>query len=384
ESATVELRIGLSAIAREDGAVTVTVSGGNDPNPDNDSVTYEFLLAPTVDLQTEAQVLPGQSRVANDEVFHPADRIEFSASVTNRESDTATNVKAEFFFNELERDYQVASPGIACGQGSKPASILCELGELPGGEERQFDVSFVAPSALAENSAGQSFGFSFIVNADERDSDNTNDDAAVSVYVASSIFDLESQAGAPAVLTVGTPAEVDVTLTNLGPDPAPLVEWRTRTVSAPPDELEFLSVSSNVGTCGIGFNNDISCSVDVLEAGQSMHVTIEFLANGEFEYALGTDSAAFGYEINADDNAPDVRLVAQAANEPQPATVTAPTPAPAPAPEVSSSSGSGATGSTAGGGGGALDWISMLALLGVTVIGRGRSRLWPERQDRDG
>lgn len=357
EGSSAEFEIEVHAAEIGSGDVTITVRGGNDPNPANDVIVHAITVPPAIDLESSLEVVPGQSLVDGDEVVYPETLIHLSASVENLSPDPATNATAEFRFDPLATDYQTSTPGGTCGPGLLPHWFVCDLGTLAGGERRAFDLSFRTSDSVPATGIGSSDYVTIKAEADEFDFVPQNDDETVAVLVVNSIYDVISDIVYPTSVEVGVPAAMVFSLENLGPDPMNSVSFQTtHFMTAEEAGLEF-SVTTNLGDCELNqYTSQLTCEYGTLGVGERIETTIAFVGSEAVTFQMLSGWGAVGYKIGGWSGAGAFDLVIVDSSPPAPP----PNPAPAPPPAPVSSRG--------GGGGGATGWLTLMLLALVSAL----------------
>lgn len=377
QGSTAEFEINAKAAEIGSGNVTVTVRGGNDPNPDNDVLVHAITVPPAVDLMSSIEVLPGQSEIADEDVVYAGTRASLSASVTNLSAEPAGNVTAEFRFNSQSSEYQLGTPGGTCGLGALSGWLVCELGTLSGGEQRAFDVSFKTRDDVGGLSGSTRESVKVSVASDEFDFDARNNAATASITVVDSIFELVPDVSYTSPVEVGTPGSIVYSIENLGPDAAKSVRLATtHRLTAAEAGLEF-SVTTSTGDCALNPNAGyLTCEYGTLDAGKRIETTVEFVGSKDATLRVLPGWGAVGYQVGGwrpttsfdlvvvEDDQPQPPPDPDPDPDPDPTPDPGPTPEPEPAPSPPGSGGSG--------GGGSMDWLTFTLLLLASAIGPGQ------------
>jgi hypothetical protein len=160
------------------------------------------------------------------------------------------------------------------------------------------------------------------------------------------------------------PAEIVVTITNLGPDSAADVVLEQRGGPVDIHGLIDVVIAPNVGGCMRAVSEmSFACAAPELRPGESFVVTIRGTAALIGQFGISSTARLASYDPNTDDNVVDaVYSVTGVSAQPPPAT------------DSGSGSGGGAQsrgggGAQSGGGGGAVGALC-LALLGLALAGR--------------
>jgi len=240
----------------------VTVSGTDDPNPENNA-TQTTLIVATVDVSV-TKTGPGSTTAATP--------VAYTITVANAGPDTATNVfLADVLppgttFVSLSHDSGTAPTFCATPTVGLNGPVTCNFATLTSGASSQFTLTIDSGSAPSiDNTA--------TVTTESFDTNLANNESIASTTVTQSA-DLSITKSGPAIVTSGADVTYAVTVTNAGPSDATSVSVS----DTPPAGLTFLSA---IQTSGPSFNcttgATINCTIALFPAGST--ATFDFAAH---------------------------------------------------------------------------------------------------------
>lgn len=326
----------------------VTVRAINDGNTANNVASHTFAARPLVDLLADFAPV-------GSEILKLGDEFDYRATVRNVGTVTITNASAEVWPWRRTLNVVTASSDVgACMPGSS-GTYSCPLGDLAPGDERSLvfglrAVDTLPPQALPpylEETLSIAVSADRVFNGPSPRTDQQH------FFIAESVADLHTTVSSPRVFQLNAPAELVVTVANLGRDPANDT-WFAYNFASAQQALAGAVVTSNVGTCTIldRLNLRFDCHVTSLPPGESLVVTIRATASALGEFAVLSSTSFRGLDSN--NSGGDSAVVY--------AVISPPSPPSPPAPDNGASGGSAPSNSSGGGGGGVIDtfWLALL------------------------
>lgn len=251
-----------------------TVSGGNDPNPENNA-SQTGLVVSNVDIAMTKTGPPSVNAGSN---------ASYTITITNNGPDTAIgptftdNLPAGTTFVSLTHDSGTAPTGCGTPPVGSNGTVTCNFTTLGSGSSSQF--TLVLNSASASSISNIVTG-----SSDSFDTNPSNNSATANTTVTQSA-DLSITKSGPGTVTAGTDVTYTVTVANNGPSIATSVSW-TDTL---PASLTFVSVNQTSGptfSCTGGATT--TCTIASLASGAS--ATFDLVAHVTASTTSGTSVA---------------------------------------------------------------------------------------------
>ncbi|MCH7626098.1 MAG: DUF11 domain-containing protein, partial [Chloroflexi bacterium] len=201
-------------------------------------------------------------------------QLTFTITVTNA---TSTPAKKVIVVDTLDPnvDFNNSSECELTVPPTDPVTLTCDLGTIPGGQNKIFDVTVDVPPDVAD---GTTLTNNVVVSSDgieQTPSDNEADETTQVVTEADLAVDI-SELDPPAI--AGEPLTYRVTVDNLGPSDSQDVEL-VNTFTLPAG----VSLAALPGGCSESVPDIVTCSLGTVDAGASAQV--------ELTLALGPDAA---------------------------------------------------------------------------------------------
>jgi uncharacterized repeat protein (TIGR01451 family) len=233
-----------------------------DPNLSNNSMSETTQVVEPTEADLSINI-PGSVQVyAGEPAFYPVE-------VRNAGPATATAISATL---ELPAGLSLGSPA-SCTDSDTGTICIVPFGSLPP------STGSVALLQLTASAAG-SYTVRARVSAEQADQNplNNSDSGLVEVRPAADLSVRVIESADPT--TPGRPLTYTVTVSNLGPSPAPTVtlvdEWSTTTTGG----VNLLSFTSTQGQCSLTTGQSIECALGELASGSSVDVVVRLQPRG--------------------------------------------------------------------------------------------------------
>jgi hypothetical protein len=132
-------------------------------------------------------------------------------------------------------------PASICTNPAFGTRFECQIGDLAGGDERNFRLSFRTGAFVNDTISLATETVRMTITADQHDPYLENNQAKIGVASTNGIFDLALDVDYPDAVDVGATETFRLSLENRGPDAARFVALEISQVYAP-SGFEFLSV----------------------------------------------------------------------------------------------------------------------------------------------
>jgi uncharacterized repeat protein (TIGR01451 family) len=316
----------------------------SDDNSSNDSYTFEFEVAPSVDFE-----FTGSTQ--SERTIHPNETSEVRLRFLNRGVVAATNAIAELSATLPYEIVEAFSPtGEPCTLDQNvDGRWLCQLGTVPVNQSLELPVTIrgrLEQDLPPGESIRGTVQLKLYADQPEKDYFEWSD---FSVVVAPTFADLIPEFPMPAVVTAGDPVTVTVLGRNLGPD---AVSDAVLTITLPKG-FDFVSIGSENATCTVDDRNPsrYECLQPHLEPGAAITVDLTATFTDAVLGRLSANISGITFDPILGNNRESISITE---SNPAPPPVQPPSPPPTSAP--STNSGGGGGGST-----GAF-WLVLLAL----------------------
>jgi large repetitive protein len=251
-----------------------SVSGGDDPNPENDT-SQTSLVVSNVDIAVTKTGPPSVNAGSN---------ASYVITITNNGPDTASNVSLTdelppgTTFVSLNHDSGTNPSGCGTPTVGEGGTVLCTWVSLASGATSQF--TLVINSGSAPSIANTASGLT-----DSFDTNPSNDSATANTTVTQSA-DLAVTKSGPGTVTAGTDVTYTLTITNNGPSIATSVSLSDTL----PAGLTFVSVNQTSGpTFGCSGGPTTTCTIASLASGAT--ATFDLVAHVSSATAGGASVA---------------------------------------------------------------------------------------------
>ncbi len=233
-----------------------------DPDLSNNSVSETTQVVEPTEADISINIPGSVQTYAGEPAF-------YSVEVGNAGPATATAITATL---ELPTGLSLASPA-SCTDSDTGTKCIIQFGSLPP------STGSVALLQLTASAAG-SYTVRAGVSADQPDPNPLNnvDSGLVEVRPAADLSVRVIESADPT--TPGRPLTYTVTVSNLGPSPAPTVtlvdEWSTTTTG----DVKLLAFTSTQGQCTLTTGQSIECALGELASGSSVDVVVRLQPRG--------------------------------------------------------------------------------------------------------
>lgn len=346
-----EIELVVQTISAAPATLDVSAVAANDTNHANNAVSLEFGVRPTIELVVEFRAAPS--------IVQPGELLQHSIVVRNVGAVTATNALARLQIAHTLTVMTLLSDAGSCAPDLLPW-YSCSMGDLPPGAARTLQLTVRAQDDIAPNRFTDGT-VQVELQADQPAADVSGMFAISSVIIADSVADLRTTVSTALQFRLNDPAELVVTIANLGPDSAADVVLEQRGGAVANDQgLAGIVVATNVGECTIGpFAMNFSCAVSELRSGESLVVSIRGTAATIGQFGMSSTARLGSWDPDLDNNVADAVY-----------GVTGTTMQPPPGTASGGGSGGGAQSGSGGGGGGGAVGALYVALLGLALTGR--------------
>ncbi len=184
----------------------------------------------------------------------------YAFTATNSGPYDATGVTVTLQLPATAQNLTATAGGTTCSVSGVLAT--CAIGVLRVN-------SPVTVTLSATGSAAGPFPIVATIAGDQPDSNSANNSLTLSASVAV-MADLSVTATGSATATIGDPVNYTLSVNDAGPDAAPATQLTFQLASG----LTFVSASSTGGTCTPGASSQINCSLNAVNVGKPVTVTI--------------------------------------------------------------------------------------------------------------
>lgn len=297
---TAEIEVELIPVDTGAGTLHVSVHSANDPNPDNNAISYELTVEDAADVATavearDARPVDGKSGF----VLREGEQASFTATISNAGPSPASGVEAEVAVDEEFAIDVVPSSG-TCRYDAELAVHTCGIDSLDVGAEHSLDIVVHASESIEHESGKLSGSLNVKSVANEPDPWIGNGSEWVYIDAGRALVDLMPEAEAPQDFEIDSSVELVAMIRNAGPDTARDVAVSVSGVGAVLDNIRVDEVSVEQGSCSITSDDqDIRCEIGALPGGSGVELIVRGVAAYLGAYSVRMDLYSDGYELRS-------------------------------------------------------------------------------------